>query len=73
MYSEPLTPFCLSRGNLRSWNFFCALTDQAKQLLSNVAFEAMDRLQLEVTVSDSAGDIGLRTRISATQSSDNDV
>ncbi|MBG6073579.1 hypothetical protein IWX87_003353, partial [Polaromonas sp. CG_9.7] len=36
-YWLPLTPFCLSSGNLRLRNFFCALTDQAKYLPSNEA------------------------------------
>ena len=58
---------------LRWCNFFCALTEQAKYLPGNVAIEATDRLQPGVTFSDSAGDIGLRTSISAKPSNDNDV
>jgi len=54
-------------------NFFCTLTDQAKYVPSNVALEAADRLQLGVTFSNAAGDIGLRTRISAKPSNGNDV
>lgn len=44
VYWLPWKPFCLSRGNLRPCDFFCALSDQVKYLPSNVAFETTDPL-----------------------------
>ena len=62
-YWLPLTPFCLSSGNLGLVYLASAVGDQAKHLTSDVAFQASDDLQLGMTLGDTLCHVGLGSQI----------